>query len=123
MRNNKKILQSTESKILFVALILVCIFWYVSPDSASKKQLKQKDKESAHKIDSIARLYEGAMKQVEILKKQKDQAHEETNTAIQERDIAQQQKRIAQKKYESIRIKLHTDEQYDSVLTALFPNR
>lgn len=117
------LLKSTESKTLFLALVVMGVLYIVKPESGALRQHKEELKASNHRTDSINTLYIGAMKRINKLEIEKKQANLETAQAKEERDIATKQKQIAQRKYESIKHRNYSSAQLDSLLRVLYPSK
>lgn len=114
-------LKTPESRVLLLLLIAVCVAWVVMPESGVKRELKQKDKEYSHRIDSIKTLYIGALKRINQLEIQKRQDHLATEQAVEAKKIAEEKAQRALKKYESIRKLNYSNAQLDSMLLVLYP--
>lgn len=118
-----KMLKSLESRILLVAFVGMVILYITKPESGVKKDLKAKDKQHAHAIDSIKRLQLIQADSTEFFKAVAQRAKEARLIAEQERDRATQEKKAAIRKYESIKfIDLGSDSKRDSVLSKLYPS-
>ena len=118
-----KLLQTIDSKFLFVAFIVMCILWYVKPESGHEQGLKRKDKMHEKSIDSLNLLYIGAMKFANKAKIEKEQALLEVEKAYSERDKARRRTRQAQREYENIKFERTANDSVRwGILTKLYPS-
>lgn len=117
-----KLLQTPDSKILLIALLAVCILWYVEPDSGSKKELKRTIKMYQHQKDSIISLWNIQKDSTQFYAKQVERSQAETRIAERERDRANRQTQIAWRKYEEIKHRNYSAPQLDSIIRVLYPH-
>lgn len=121
-----KLLKTPESRILFIALVSVLIFWYVSPDSGVRKelnQLKLEIKKSKRRTDSLSTLYIGAMRRINKIQMRRKQDSLVTAIAISDRNKARKETQKANEKYNKIKfVDLGSDSARLRAITELYPS-